>query len=192
MLVKSQKYYDIMRVSRDLFWKFGVKRVSIEEICREANVSKMTFYKFFPNKIELAKAIFNLVVEEGELQFKEIMQSEISPAEKVKKIMLLKLENTNNISPEFMQDFYMGREPELKAFVEERTREAWDILMDDYRKAQEDGIFRKDFDPELLIKIQYKLLELMEDESITSQYSSSQDLIMEFANLLVYGMLNHD
>ena len=192
MSVKSKKYEDIMHTSRDLFWKYGFKRVSIEEICKEANVSKMTFYKFFPNKIELAKAIFNSVVEDGEIRFKEIMQGSGSPADKLKKVMLLKLEGTNNISPEFMQDFYMGREPELKSYVEGRTREAWKELMDDYKKAQEDGVFRKDFNPELLIKVQYKMLELMEDKSITEQYNSQQEIIMEFANLLVYGMLPHD
>ncbi len=192
MTVKSKKYNDLINTARDLFWKYGFKRVSIEEVCRESKVSKMTFYKFFPNKIELAKTIFNRVVEDSEIRFREIMQGEDPPADKLKKVMLLKLEGTNNISPEFMQDFYMGREPELKAFVEQRTREAWEILKSDYEKAQKEGIFRKDFKPELLIKIQYKMIELMEDESVTGMYNSPQDLIMEFANLLVYGMLPYD
>ena len=29
------KYQDIVSTARDLFWKFGIKRVSIEEICKE-------------------------------------------------------------------------------------------------------------------------------------------------------------
>jgi hypothetical protein len=104
----------------------------------------------------------------------------------------MKIESTNDISSEFMQDFYVGREPELKAFVEMKTREAWDVLLDDYKEAQEAGVFRKDFDPELLMKIQYRLVDLLKDESFTSMFDSQQEMIMELANLLVYGIVPHD
>jgi len=42
---ENQKYNQIIDTSKKLFWKYGIKRVTIEEICREAGVSKMTFYK---------------------------------------------------------------------------------------------------------------------------------------------------
>jgi AcrR family transcriptional regulator len=35
----------IASTAEKLFMKFGIRRVSVEEICREASVSKMTFYK---------------------------------------------------------------------------------------------------------------------------------------------------
>jgi AcrR family transcriptional regulator len=149
----------------------------------------MTFYKYFPNKTELAKTIFNDLVEEGETRFREIMQRDASPEVKVKEILLMKAESTVNISSEFLQDFYRGGNPELTEFVESRTREAWTILKNDYKEAQKNGIFRNDFNPELLIKIQFKLIDLMEDESITKLYNSRQELIMEFANLIVYGIV---
>lgn len=42
----------ILSAGKELFWKHGVKRVTVEEICVQASVSKMTFYKFFMNKRE--------------------------------------------------------------------------------------------------------------------------------------------
>jgi AcrR family transcriptional regulator len=192
MVSNNKKYNDILDTAKDLFWKYGFRRVSIEEVCQKAGVSKMTFYKHFPNKIELAKEIFSRVVEDGIKRFREIMKEDCSPAEKIKKMMLMKIESTNDISSEFMQDFYVGREPELKAFVEMKTREAWDVLLDDYKEAQEAGVFRKDFDPELLMKIQYRLVDLLKDESFTSMFDSQQEMIMELANLLVYGIVPHD
>lgn len=192
MLRKSKKYKDIITVARDLFWKHGFKRVSVEEICSKANVSKMTYYKYFSNKTELAKTIFNKMVEEGEKQFREILKEDSTAAEKIEKMILIKMESTNNISPEFLQDFYTGSEPELQAFVEERTKKTWDLLINDFKEAQEAGIFRKDFKPEFMIKIQNTLIGIFEDESITGMYESRQELIMEFVNLMIYGIAPRD
>lgn len=188
MVKKSKKYRDIITTARDLFWKHGFKRVTVEEICLKAKVSKMTYYKYFPNKIALAKTMFNSVVEEGEQQFRSIMEEDSSSAEKLKKIIMLKIEGTNNISPEFLQDFYTGSEPELKVFVEERTKKAWDLLMNDFRNAQQAGVFRRDFKPEFMLKIQNLMIGLLEDESITCLFESRQELIMEFVNLMIYGI----
>ncbi len=192
MVRKSRKYKDIISVARDLFWKHGFKRVSVEEICRTAKVSKMTYYKYFPNKTELAKTIFNKVVEDGEKQFREIIKEDSPAAEKIEKMILIKMESTNNISPEFLQDFYTGSEPELQAFVEERTKKTWDLLINDFKQAQEAGIFRKDFKPEFMFKIQNMLIGIFEDESITGMFESRQELIMEFVNLMIYGISPRD
>ena len=61
----NPKKNQILHTSKELFWKFGFKRVTIEEICKEAGVSKMTFYKFFPNKLELAKTILDKIFDEN-------------------------------------------------------------------------------------------------------------------------------
>jgi AcrR family transcriptional regulator len=184
---ENKKYRAILDAARDLYWKHGFRRVSVDEICKKANVSKMTFYKYFPDKVELAKSIFNNVVEEGEEKVRQIMNEESLASEKINKLMLMKLEGSKNISQEFLYDFYMGP-GELKDYVKDRTRKAWDILIDDFRKAQDNGVFRKDFKPELLMKIQGKISELLEDETVTSMYESKQELIMQFAKIIFYGI----
>ena len=185
---RGEKNNDIRKSARELFWKHGFKRVTVGEICSRANVSKMTFYKFFPDKTELAKSIFDDLVRKGEERFRSIMESEASPDEKIREVIKMKYESTADISSEFMKDFYISSDPELISFVKGRIREAWDIIKTDYIKAQETGVFRNDFKVELLIGAQTKLIELMDDEALVSLYGSRQQLIMEFARLLVYGI----
>ena len=55
----TKKEQDILIAGKKLFFKYGLKKVTIEEICAEANVSKMTFYKYFPNKTALVKKVFD-------------------------------------------------------------------------------------------------------------------------------------
>lgn len=186
-----QKYDDILRNGRDLFWKYGFRRVTIEEICKKSGVSKMTFYKYFTDKTELAKRVFEWIVDEGQTELRKIMNDDSPAPEKIKKMITMKLEGTNNISNEFLQDFYTGSS-ELRNYVEEKTKIAWFQLINDFREAQKAGTFRKDFNPELIIRIQSKISELLEDESVTSLYDSRQELIMEFAKFMFYGIAPHD
>jgi hypothetical protein len=72
--------------------------------------------------------------------------------------------------------------------VEEKTREAWNGLIKDWRKAQEKGIFRSDFKPEFLLQVSFKLVEILKDDKLAGLYDSTQDFILEFTRFIVYGI----
>jgi AcrR family transcriptional regulator len=55
MVARSDKMQDILDSARSLFWKHGIRRITIEEICEKAGVSKMTCYKYFSNKTAIAR-----------------------------------------------------------------------------------------------------------------------------------------
>jgi AcrR family transcriptional regulator len=186
--INSKKYYSIIENARELFWKHGFRRVTLQEICDKANVSKMTFYKYFPNKTELAKKVFSDVIDEGMEKYNRIMQEDTPASEKIKGIVMLKEEGTKNISPEFMQDFYTGQEPELKFFVEEKTKEVWENLLQDMKEAQKKGIFREDFKPEMLFRVAFKVQKLIQEEELVKMYDSTQDFILELTKFIAYGI----
>ena len=190
--INSTKYRDIMKTAHDLFWKHGFRRVSIEEICRKAGVSKMTFYRFFPNKIELAKTVFREVIDEGMQRFKDIMDADITGAEKIKRIILLKAEGTNDISREFMEDFYLDNEFELKSFVEAKIMEATQVGLRVFGEAQQNGIIRNDVKLEFMFAFSTKAIEIMHDEKLLKMFNTPQDMIMEFIKIFIYGILSHE
>ena len=68
----SPKREQLLTTASDLFWKYGMKRVPIEEICKEANVSKMTFYKYFKNKNDLAKTIIDKMHEDAIQKYRSL------------------------------------------------------------------------------------------------------------------------
>lgn len=188
----SKLYIRVMLTSRELFWKYGFKRVTIEEICEKSDVSKMSFYRFFPNKTELARAVFDKVVDEGLATIKDVLNNnELSSAHKVQKLLLMKLEGTHEISQEFLQDFYSNPELGLKEHIEEKTKNAWKEIVDDFRNAQLKGLFRADFKPELLFYVSQKMQDVIADKSLLALYDNPQALVMDIANLMIYGIVKH-
>ena len=61
----------------------------------------MTFYRFYLNKIELSKAVYDRKVNKGIQKFKALMTEDIPPREKISKMLFMKLEGTNYVSQEF-------------------------------------------------------------------------------------------
>ncbi len=186
----GERWNNLMHTAKELFWKYGFKRVSIEEICEKSGVSKMTFYRHFANKTEIAKAVFDEEVQHGVNAFRNIIHTtKFTTDQKMKMIISLKMNGSYDISKEFLQDFYSNPELGLKEYIEERTRAVWGEMLEDFRKAQRKGVFRKDFKPELFFHLSQKMADLINDKSMLELYESPQALMVELTNMMLYGIV---
>ncbi|MFY0687168.1 MAG: TetR/AcrR family transcriptional regulator [Cyclobacteriaceae bacterium] len=190
--MKSKKYWDIYNKAKDLFWKYGFKRVSIEEICREAGVSKMTFYKFFPNKTELVKTLIGDILDHSLDEFHELVAQDISFNEKLAEIFKMKLKGTTDISPELIQELYQQGDKDLSLFFESRISNSQQAVVAFYQQAQEDGYIRADVKIDFIMLYSAQMMELMKNQKLLNQYPTTQDFIMETMNLLFYGIVTRN
>ena len=188
--MNNPKKQQIVSTARDLFWKFGFRRVSIEEICREANVSKMTFYKHFKNKDELVKYIIDLITGIAMKKYREIMDSDIPFIKKVEKSIKLKMESSNDMSQEFFDDFHKNASPELREHFNELVHANLNTIQNDYIKAQKKGDVRPDINPNFILYYLDKILEMAKDENLMKLYKSPPDLINELTRFFFYGILS--
>ena len=191
-LANNKKYVQLLATGKELFWKHGFKKVTIEEICKKAGVSKVTYYRYFQNKIELAKLVVDQAIDQGVADFKMVMEEKTTATEKIKKMILMKAEGTNDISVDFLQDFYNNPELGLSSYIEEKTALAWQTVIKVFKIAQEKGLFRKDFKPEFLFMLSQKMIDLTSDKNLLQLYRSPQDLILEMTNMITYGILPHE
>lgn len=186
------KYQNIFKKGKELFWKHGIRRVSIEEICREAKVSKMTFYKFFPNKIELVKSILDDLFSSSMDKFTELVASDIPFSKKLEALFLMKIEGMNNFSIELINDIYTNPESGLKGYMEEQQRKSMKIIIDFYKDAQVKGFIRQDVKIDFLLAYSKQIINMMEDEYLVSKYNKPQELVIEAMNLMFYGILTNN
>ncbi|RKY82330.1 hypothetical protein DRQ07_01610 [candidate division KSB1 bacterium] len=182
----------ILSTGKDLFWKYGIKRVSVEEICKESNVSKMTFYKYFKNKVDLVKTIMIDLMEQGLDEYREIMQSRITFKEKLEGIIQLKIKNSENISFEILNDLYSDNFPELKSFIEKKSAENLKIFMNDLKTAQKRGEIREDLNLKFVTYILNESVNIIKNDKFRSFFSNAQDMIKSTVELLVYGIIKRD
>jgi len=179
----------IFSTAQGLFFKHGVRRVSIEEICREADVSKMTFYKHFKDKNDLIRAILHRLFEEGNARHHAIMNMEDPFPAKIRSIIRLKLEQSETIGNDFIQDLYRSPDPEIVPMLEDMMRKNRDAWMADFANAQAKGRIRPEIRPEFILYFIDRMTDMVVDEKLLAHYASRRELLLEIMNFFFYGIL---
>lgn len=187
-ITKNRKYNDILSASKVLFWKYGFRKVTIEEICREAKTSKMTFYKFFPNKVEVAKALLDQVIRQAIDDFRVLQEQASSPVALIEGMLKMKKTGVHEISKDFLADFYADSELGLRAYMEAKTMEVFTTMLADFKSLQARGLIRQDLNLEFYLYLANKMNGYMEDPYLLSLFPNPEDMIMEFTNLFAYGL----
>ena len=188
----SPKRDQILETGKELFWKFGFRRVTVEELCREAGISKMTFYKFFSNKMDL---VMTIMIEFGQVsmaRYRSLMDSDLPYTEKVLGMIELKREQTEAMSNEFFRDYISHADPEMMEYFERLSAETFKIFLDDLRKAQQQGHIRKNVKVEFILHYLNHITEMVQDDQLLELYDSPQELALEIINFFFYGLMERE
>ena len=177
----------IVNSAKTLFWKYGIRKVSVEEICMEAGISKMTFYRNFTNKNEVANKLLDQIVNASISEYRTIMNQDIPFSDKVHQLIQLKHRRSNGISQEFLNDVYMHY-THLKNRLEEYREQMLKDIIRDLKKAQKKGEIRKDIKPAFILYMLNLLNEKLLDEQLIAIYNNTSDLIMELTKFFFYGI----
>jgi AcrR family transcriptional regulator len=186
---QSDKFKAIVNAAKSLFWKHGLRRVTIEEICQDAGVSKMTCYKYFSNKTAIAKYLIEEMFESGIIAYKEIYNSDIPYEEKVKKVLNLKMSNTHEMSQELLDDIYKNPDQELFETIDNIKKRMIGIYLGDIRDSQKTGKIRSDVKPEFMLYFLNNLTEMLTDSRLVDIYPNPEQMISEVMTFFFYGIM---
>jgi AcrR family transcriptional regulator len=181
------KYKKLLDKAEELFLKFGYTSVSVDQIAKEAGISKMTVYKHFHSKEELfIKVLMNNTDRHTKMIIEKI-DEKYHTFEKIEALYAYMLEVNNLLSPILIKDI-MDRASLLQiliAYKEQRTLAMW-------RRIVEDGIQKKEI-RELDIDFISKLLLYMPTMFMkTNDYIDEAKRLKMFTNLfdfMKYGLL---
>lgn len=185
---ESPKFKQIIEIAIALFSKYGVKRVTIEEICNTAQTSKMTFYKYFANKIDLAEYIILNILDNAQIEFDNIFNQSCSFAEKIDQFIQMKLKYAKQFSKEFYLDF-MNLSPKIndKIIIYSKNNQAQFLQF--IKQAQKTGEVRKDISLKFIAYMLDKIFELREDEKLLSRFNNLEEMTLDMVNFYFYGIM---
>lgn len=187
MDTNNSTYLTFKSTALELFKKYGVSRVTVEEICRNASISKVTFYKYFDNKIDLAKKIIIDIFERNIKKFDEIIHKDTGYEEKLKEIIDEKLRLTEEYGELFLTDM-LYNEPELKAYIEELRLKSYKTTEIIYNLGISDGFIRESVTLEYFFYLIDIFSQMLQDEKFMKIFPEMKGRVEESIKLLFYGI----
>jgi len=185
----NPKMKHLVETAKQLFFRYGIKRVSIEEICQESGVCKMTFYRYFPNKTAIAKYVLETIFAEGRELINNILAMDLPFEERLKKVLVTKMEYTDKYSREFIRDLMMGTDAELKKYVEGENKNSLTEIRKIFLDAQKKGEIRTDIKIDFIIYMMNVMREVFKDENLQKLYPDMASLMKDAFNFFYYGVL---
>lgn len=166
----------IIEKTTQLYLKNGVKSVTISDITKELSTSKRTIYNHFIDKTDLTQACVEQYLAGIRSNNDEIINKSSSSIEAMGMIHQQILNRADYSNANFYKDVLKYFPSVLKDSFEKNSKFAYRELLFLANWGVEDGLFRKDIDPEVTMAVVQTLLKLCTNTKIfpSSQFSKSR------------------
>ncbi len=150
----------ILHAAFELFFRYGIKSVTMDDIAKHLSISKKTIYQYFKDKDEIVHVLFDTYLQKHRMEFNSIAMSSKNVVEEVfsyMKKMHLMLELIN---PSIFYDLrkYHGKTWDL--FNKFRTQYLLEVVEKAIDKGKQDGFVREDIKTKVIARMRVEQLDM--------------------------------
>ena len=117
-LAVPQKQALLLSTAEALFRLHGIRRVTVEEVCSKAGVSKVTFYKYFANRNALALAVLESMINHNYAETQALLHSDQPFGQRLQALLALKHNIIDSWGPALIEDIMTRPSPEMMALLQ--------------------------------------------------------------------------
>ncbi len=143
----------IVQESENLFIKFGIKCISMDDICQKLGISKKTLYQVVTDKEELVQKVIMHHIDEERAAFEKITHSSENAMDEMFKITQHVLQQLKRMNPATIMDLEKHYREQFNIFKKNQFDFIYSTLKHNLEKGIQDGIYRDDLDTDIISKL---------------------------------------
>lgn len=185
----EKKKQHIISESIQLFLKFGVKSLTMEDIARKLGISKKTLYAHVKDKEDLLLQAVVLFGKFEDKQLSEICSRGLNAIDESLEIKKWVLDMIQNIHPSVAYDIEKFHPAVSKRMKTSRHENVYRSIFQNIVKGQKEGLYRSDINADIVAKLYIGRMESIFDQELfpSSTYNVS-DVYMEWFIYHIHGM----
>jgi AcrR family transcriptional regulator len=182
---------NILERVRELFFKYGVRSVSMDDICRDINVSKKRLYQYFSSKNELVEKLLELERQNFEIIFENYNFEGVNAIDILLIVSRELGERFRDISPSMTFDLKRYYPDIYHNHVDERIEFIFGKIKINLEKGISQGMYRNDLSVELVARLYIRrLIDLHNPEFFPADKFSFQTLFDVMFDNFIRGIAN--
>lgn len=148
----------ILQTSLELFFRYGIKRVTMDDIAKELGMSKKTIYQFYKEKDDLVNQLCEIETRKHTADFTQMATDAKDPIHEIILISEKMREMIQNINPVFFLDLQKFYPDAFNIFQKFKEECAYKDILNNLNKGKAMGIYRADLDVEFAAR--YRLAQM--------------------------------
>jgi TetR/AcrR family transcriptional regulator, cholesterol catabolism regulator len=181
----------ILAKSKELFFRLGVKSVTMDDLAREMGVSKKTIYQFVSNKSELVEKVMRKHVEEEKDSMLQLISNPGNAIDQTLSIIKNVLAHMKNIHPSSIYDIQKYYPKTWKVFLEFKNDFILKTIEQNLQKGVDEGFYRKDMNTHVIARLYINAIEYIVNPTFfpSIQYNFS-NIYLEYIRYHIRGVVS--
>ncbi len=150
----------IQHAAYELFFRYGIKSVTMDDIAKHLSMSKKTIYQFFRDKDEVVHTLMEQALAKDRQDFHDITKAAANVVEEVFVMMKKMHEIFGNINPNIFYDLKKYHPKTWELFHKFRTEFIFHMVENTLEKGKKDGLVRTDVNTKLLAKLRVEEIDM--------------------------------
>ena len=179
----------ILREADELFCKFGVKRITMDDIAKQLGISKKTIYLHFKDKNELVYVLIQNLLDK---QMKDMDVHTANASNSIQEVFLVVTHlqvMLSKMNPMMFYDLQKYHPEAWNLFKNFRYSYMKDCLLKNLKWGVEDGLFRKEINFEIIAVLRIEQVDMIFNQIVfpSGKYMLS-DVMTEITEHYLYGL----
>jgi len=150
----------ILIAAQELFFRYGIKSITMDDIAKHLGMSKKTIYQFFKDKNEIVISLCQLSFEENKCKMCEMAETSENAVDEIMKIMEHVGQMFSKMNPNLFYDMQKFHPDAWKQFLEFKEKNITWMVEANIEKGIKQGLYRKEVDAKILAKFRIGQIEM--------------------------------
>ncbi len=160
---------EIIQKATELYKKYGLKSVTMDDVARECMISKKTLYKYVNDKVDLITQAFRNEFEIQTKRFASISEKKLNAVEEILEIRKNIIAMIKTYIPALEYDMYKYYPVIHRELIEKKSKFIYQVKIKNLTKGINEGLFYDDIDIDLIAK-RMVILETQKIENSVVSY----------------------
>ncbi len=180
----------IIAGANELFMKYGIRSVTMDDIARHLGMSKKTIYQTFSEKDEIVSAGIKMHCNMWQKKSEDIANSSSNAIDELLKFSVVFREQMKKMNPNMLFDLFKYHRQTWDEWLTYKAHVIKQRVIDTINRGMTEGYFRPELNAEILGTMRVEQLEVAFNDSVFPHDKFNfEEVQMQLFNHFIYGCL---
>ncbi len=181
----------IIQVSHDLYTRFGIRSITMDDVAKNLSISKKTIYQYFKDKNDLVVSVSKVHLDQERQEIYDIKTNTSNAIETLIEESLCMRRKMSDLNPSLIYDLQKYHHEAWNLYLESKEEVYVRSLEETLISGIEEGYFRKDINPRILAILRVEQIEMaLNNQLYNRQMFDFKDVLIQLFDHFLNGLVS--